>query len=193
MAPSATTRTSNAFCLALDRVREERDDAHEEAIAGRHWADLDATDLPPCRAEAGAFMSARRVDARARAPVPGDQEGAGHAWAPAADAGEGAAVLDVRGAVRVDDASEPGGDRRPPPRPRFRTTGSRRFHTAWVFGRQRQEALLDTLLRRRSRRRVARLLLHEGRAADQRLDQPTRRRRRSDHEGRRAARVRERR
>ena len=28
----------NAFCLALERVRESRDDVYEEAIAGRHWA-----------------------------------------------------------------------------------------------------------------------------------------------------------
>src|SRR5215207_8560048 len=51
--------TANAFCLALDRVREERDDAQQEAIAGRHWGDLEATAQPPCRQEAGAFMSAR--------------------------------------------------------------------------------------------------------------------------------------
>ena len=39
----------NAFCLALNRVRESRDDAYEEAIAGRRWADLDPDALPPCR------------------------------------------------------------------------------------------------------------------------------------------------
>ena len=32
--------SDNAFCLALDRIREERDDAYEDALAGRSSRDL---------------------------------------------------------------------------------------------------------------------------------------------------------
>ena len=85
----------NAFCLALDRVRESRDDAYEESVAGRHWADLHDDALPPCRQEAAAFMSAREwtrvihIPTR-RAEDPGDP------WAHAPDPGQSAAVRDFR-------------------------------------------------------------------------------------------------
>ena len=52
--------SDNSFCIALDRIRESpRDDVAEDRLAGRHWADLQTDALPPCQAEAGAFMSAR--------------------------------------------------------------------------------------------------------------------------------------
>jgi hypothetical protein len=135
--------TTNAFCLALDRVREERDDAQEEAIAGRHWGDLEGTAQPPCRAEAGAFMSAREWTrvlphpyqelARARdthghlrpTPVkvpPYSTFAVPFAWMTRRDQEDIANRLPDR----LPD------DREPP------------FNTAWVFGRQRQEALLNT-------------------------------------------------
>jgi hypothetical protein len=47
----------NAFCLSLDRIRLERDDYRETELAGRLFADLTAGDMPPCRAESGAFMN----------------------------------------------------------------------------------------------------------------------------------------
>ena len=47
----------NIACLILDRIRETRDDAAEEAIAGQSWEDLPEEDLPPCVAERGNFMS----------------------------------------------------------------------------------------------------------------------------------------
>ena len=47
----------NSFCLNLDRIREDRDDAVEDQIAGRHFQDLHPAQLPPCKAESGAFMS----------------------------------------------------------------------------------------------------------------------------------------
>jgi len=51
--------SGNAFCLDLDRIREGRDDAAEDALAGKHFADLKPEQLPPCIAESGAFMSPR--------------------------------------------------------------------------------------------------------------------------------------
>jgi len=133
----------NAFCLALDRVRESRDDAYEETIAGRHWADLDPDALPPCRQEAGAFMSAREWTRVLQHPYQESskaQDTHGHlrptpvkvppfstfavpfAWMTRRDQEEIANRL-------PDRLPE---DREPP------------FPTPWVFGRQRQEALLTT-------------------------------------------------
>jgi hypothetical protein len=47
----------NSFCVALDRIREERDEAAEERSAGQSWSDLKAVDLPPCHKESAGFMS----------------------------------------------------------------------------------------------------------------------------------------
>jgi hypothetical protein len=47
----------NSFCAALDRIREERDDAREDALAGKGWGTLTPADLPACKAESGAFMN----------------------------------------------------------------------------------------------------------------------------------------
>lgn len=53
--------SSNSFCLDLDRIREERDDAYEDAVGGTHFADLPIDRLPPCRAESGAIMTDREI------------------------------------------------------------------------------------------------------------------------------------
>ncbi len=47
----------NAFCVALDRIRGERDDVAEEKIKGKHFGELNHDQLPPCKAESGFFMS----------------------------------------------------------------------------------------------------------------------------------------
>ncbi|WLS44788.1 AAA family ATPase [Micromonospora profundi] len=48
----------NSFCLALDRVREERNDAAEDALAGRLLSELSSKQHPPCAAEGTPFMNA---------------------------------------------------------------------------------------------------------------------------------------
>jgi hypothetical protein len=50
--------SGNPYCLDLDRIRAERDDAGEDANAGRTLADLSFGDLPACKAENGTFMNA---------------------------------------------------------------------------------------------------------------------------------------
>lgn len=47
----------NSFCVMLDRVREERDDDAENKLAGRDWSKLEPDKLPPCKAESGVFMN----------------------------------------------------------------------------------------------------------------------------------------
>lgn len=49
----------NSFCLLLDRIREDRDDQAEEAVAGKPFESLNTEQLPACIAEAGAFMNSR--------------------------------------------------------------------------------------------------------------------------------------
>src|SRR5207249_7704045 len=49
--------SGNPFCVALDRIRAERDEVSEDRIAGTSWARLGVEALPPCADESGAFMS----------------------------------------------------------------------------------------------------------------------------------------
>lgn len=49
--------SANSFCVMLDRVREERNDAQEDSIRGIAWTDLSPEQLPPCKAESGIFMN----------------------------------------------------------------------------------------------------------------------------------------
>ncbi|HEX5547463.1 MAG TPA: hypothetical protein VFX24_08640, partial [Ktedonobacterales bacterium] len=47
----------NGYCLALERIRKDRDDAKEDRLAGRTWRSLKGGETPPCMAESGGFMS----------------------------------------------------------------------------------------------------------------------------------------
>lgn len=51
--------SENSFCVDLDRIREEKNDAAEDLAAGQHFQELTRAQLPPCIAEGGAFMSDR--------------------------------------------------------------------------------------------------------------------------------------
>lgn len=51
--------SKNSFCVALDRIRAERDDDRQDELAGRFWGDLSREDLPPCVAESAGFMNER--------------------------------------------------------------------------------------------------------------------------------------
>lgn len=49
--------SGNPYCLVLKRIREERDDAREDGLQGRPWSELGPGELPPCKAESAAFMN----------------------------------------------------------------------------------------------------------------------------------------
>lgn len=49
--------SKNSFCVMLDRVREERKDASEDALSCVDWSELSPKQLPPCKAESGVFMN----------------------------------------------------------------------------------------------------------------------------------------
>jgi hypothetical protein len=53
--------STNPFCLDLDRIRKERDDAYEDSVGSKRFTDLPLERLPPCRAESGTFMSPREI------------------------------------------------------------------------------------------------------------------------------------
>lgn len=48
----------NSFCVDLERIREERKDS-EAVLGGKWFAELSPDQLPPCKAEGGAFMSSK--------------------------------------------------------------------------------------------------------------------------------------
>jgi ATP-dependent exoDNAse (exonuclease V) alpha subunit len=52
--------SQNAFCLNLPRIYQDKDDKVEETLSGKHWAELEGKQLPPCMAEGGSFMSTRK-------------------------------------------------------------------------------------------------------------------------------------
>ena len=49
--------SANSFCVALDRIREARNDQAEDAVAGRSFGALAEGKLPPCIVESAAFMN----------------------------------------------------------------------------------------------------------------------------------------
>ena len=135
-APSA-----NPYCVALERVREERDDAYEDGVAGLPFEQL-GDRLPPCALESGAFMSPRQWRRRFVHPyrdIPKAQATHGHLDPLVIDVpayttfGVPFAWMLRENQERIQDgiAEQLPPDREPP------------FDSAWVFGRERQEALLS--------------------------------------------------
>ena len=50
--------SKNSFCIDLDRIRLERKDDREDELNRRPFWELEETDIPPCKADSGAFMNA---------------------------------------------------------------------------------------------------------------------------------------
>ena len=50
--------SKNSFCIDLDRIRLERKDDREDELNRRPFWELEETDIPPCKADLGAFMNA---------------------------------------------------------------------------------------------------------------------------------------
>ena len=49
--------SENTYCIHLPRIYAEKNDEAEDAIKGTHWSKLTPSQLPPCKAEGGSFMS----------------------------------------------------------------------------------------------------------------------------------------
>lgn len=137
----------NSFCVMLDEVRKRRDDELEIELAGRSWADLDDTQLPPCSAQAAGFMNGQEWRRLIRHPY--EEIKAAHAthghlrptsvpvppfsffavpywWMLR---GNSEAVNQACGELLPADEEPP-------------------FSSAWVFGRDRQRAINDSFFGR---------------------------------------------
>ncbi len=137
----------NTFCLALDRIRAERDDQAEIARAGSDWADLPIDELPPCRAEAAAFMSSRewtRVIAHPYQNQKNTRSTHGHLRPTLIEASP-YSTFAVPFSSLMRGKQEEIAECTPEMMPEDREPP---FPTNWVFGSQRQEALLERFFRR---------------------------------------------
>lgn len=133
--------SDNCFCAALDRVREERDDEAEDAIAGRAWDKVAPGQLPPCKAESGAFMSPHEWTREFEHPYVDIKKAAdthGHLKKTAVKVPE-YATFAVPFAWMLRSEQEGIDEKLPEPLPPDEESP---FASPWVFGRARQEALL---------------------------------------------------
>ena len=133
--------SNNSFCVALDRVRKERDEAAEQEIAGKAWADLSPDALPPCKAEGGAFMSAREWVRRFEHPYIGIKKTAashGHLKSTIVKVPP-FSTFAVPFAWMLRGEQPALDEKLPEPLPPDQEAP---FETPWVFGRERQEAIL---------------------------------------------------
>ena len=139
--------SENSFCIALDRIRAERNDQAEDTLAGRAWNDLTQEELPPCKAEAGVFMNSKEWVRRFVHPYSNSERTAethGHLKPrtlkiPPYSSFAVPFSWMLRENQKAIDASQPA------PLPLEVTPP---FRTAWVFGHARQEALLDLVFKR---------------------------------------------
>lgn len=131
----------NSFCAALDRIREERDDAREDAQAGKRWSTLDPDELPACKAESGAFMNEAEWSRRFVHPYAGikkAEETHGH-LKPTLVRVPSYATFVVPFAWMLRSEQKAIDERLPIPLPPDEDSP---FASPWVFGRERQEAIL---------------------------------------------------
>lgn len=59
---------ANTSCLILRRIREDKDEAKEQAVKSRDWSVLDEAEWPACAVERGAFMSPHEIVRMVRHP-----------------------------------------------------------------------------------------------------------------------------
>lgn len=132
----------NSFCVALDRIREEREDSREDAIAESQWSDLSPEDLPPCQAESGAFMNDAEWTRRFVHPYAGIKKAAGtHGHLkPTTVKIPPYATFVVPFAWMLRSEQNAIDERLPTPLPPDDVSP---FASPWVFGRARQEAVLN--------------------------------------------------
>ncbi len=141
-----TNPSENPFCVALDRIRAERNEEQEDLISGIDWHELEPHQLPPCKAEAGAFMNeiewVRVLDHPYR-EIPKTSQTHGH-LKPLAVKLPPFSTFAVPFARMLRSNQEEIDESIPEPLPDDEESP---FRSAWVFGRERQEALLEMFFR----------------------------------------------
>ena len=131
----------NCFCVALDRIREERQDTKEDASAGRPWSELAPSELPPCKAESGVFMNPHdwtREFVHPYANIKKAAETHGH-LKPTLLKVPPYATFAVPFAWMLRSEQKGIDEKLPEPLPADEQSP---FKSPWVFGRSRQAALL---------------------------------------------------
>jgi hypothetical protein len=132
----------NSFCAALDRIREERDDEAEDAVAGCALHELKFAQLPACKAESGAFMSPEqwaRLFVHPYAEIKKAAATHGH-LKPTSVKVPPFSTFAVPFAWMLRSEQEAIDDKLPEPLPPDEESP---FNSPWVFGRVRQEALVN--------------------------------------------------
>jgi hypothetical protein len=139
--------SANSFCTALDRIREEKNDAELDLLAGRGWDELTSGELPPCKAESGAFMNEREWLRRFEHPYAGIKKAAdthGHLKPTTVKVSPFSAFAVPFGwMLRSEQAAID--SKLPVPLPPDEKSP---FGSPWVFGRARQTALVDLVFGR---------------------------------------------
>ena len=133
----------NSFCTALERIRDERDDAAEDLLAGTSWSSLGPDQHPPCRAESGAFMNRVEWTRRFRHPyadINKTAETHGH-LKPTLVKVPPFSTFAVPFAWMLRSEQDRIDERLPVQLPPDEPSPFR--NSPWVFGRARQKALLD--------------------------------------------------
>lgn len=133
--------SENPYCVALERIREKRDEVFEDKLAGNSWSTLDPKDIPPCLAESGGFMNPEPWYRRFVHPyvdIKKAEKTHGHLKPTTMEVPAYATFAIPFGWMlrneqdgiekRLPEPLAP--DQEPP------------FGTAWVFSRERQEALV---------------------------------------------------
>jgi hypothetical protein len=75
--------SKNTFCIDLDRIGAERDEAKEDVIHGKDFSELKEGEFPPCQADSGAFMNDKTASRIVRRSLPvqtHDQECVAGTW-----------------------------------------------------------------------------------------------------------------
>ncbi len=138
------TPAENSYCLALDRIHEKRDDAYETSVAATPFSELPPEALPPCRGESGAFMSTAawtRIIEHPYQNLKATEATHGHLRptpVPVPPFATFAIPFDRMLSARQDEIQEGLPERLPDDQEAPFKNGS-----AWVFGRRRQEGLLE--------------------------------------------------
>jgi ATP-dependent exoDNAse (exonuclease V) alpha subunit len=151
--------SGNAFCAALDRIRQEKEPETEQRLSGRCFSTLSPAELPPCKAESGAFMNDKewlRVFEHPYKEIPAAASTHGHlrpTRVPVPPYSTFAVPFwwMLRGnqnAIQEGLAEPLPLDEEPP------------FPTGWVFGRARQEALVNLFFEKRIRQEESLVLFY---------------------------------
>ena len=128
----------NAFCIALDRIRETpRDDAKEDGLASKAWGDLKAEDLPPCIAESGGFMTPLEWTRQFKHPYQESSSTHAHLLPTPLNVPPFSTFAVPFWWMLRKNQNEIN-DSLPEPLPQDQDPP---FRSAWVFGRERQESL----------------------------------------------------